>query len=211
MRNVYFGKKKNNEENIQIFGEGMPNFTANAQGIEHQDSRIFFYKDVEDESVLNLIRLLKEKAAACIQVQNQFELESPPPIKLHISSYGGLLFSGFAGLEHIRNSKVPVYTIVDGMAASAATFLSIVGTKRYMYEESSMLIHQLSSGFWGKFEEFLDEKKNLDMLMERIRRIYRTYTKMDDKLINTLLKKDLYLTSDVCLKYGLVDEIITCK
>ena len=207
MRNVYFGKKKNNDEVIQVCNDGMQNFTANAQGIEHQDSRIFFYKDVEDESVLNLIRLLKEKAAACIQVQNQFELESPPPIKLHIQSYGGLLFSGFSGMEHIRTSKVPVVTIVDGMAASAATFLSVVGHKRYMYEESSMLIHQLSSGFWGKFEEFLDEKKNLEMLMERIRRIYKTYTRMDDKLISNILKKDIYLTSEQCLAFGLVDEI----
>lgn len=104
--------------------------------------------------------------------------------------------------------EVPVITIVDGCCASAATFLSIVGTKRRINKHSFMLIHQLSSMFWGKYDEFEDNKVNLDKLMETIKGIYREYTKLPDEEIEKILKHDLWLSAEKCLEYGLVDEVI---
>ena len=71
-----------------------------------------------------------------------------------------------------------------------------------------MLIHQLSSMFWGKYDEFEDNKVNLDKLMETIKGIYREYTKLPDEEIEKILKHDLWLSAEKCLEYGLVDEVI---
>ena len=65
-------------------------------------------------------------------------------------------------LDLIKNLNNPVHTYVDGFAASAATLLSLSGEKRFMTKNSLMLIHQLSSGFMGKFTEIKDENDNLD-------------------------------------------------
>ena len=71
-----------------------------------------------------------------------------------------------------------------------------------------MLIHQLSSGFWGKYAEIEDEKKNCDKLMELIKSIYGEYTKVPEEKIDELLKHDLWWDAETCLEYGLVDKII---
>lgn len=211
MRKLVFGQSRRNndgEAQFTLAGCEPSNVVPNTSDISHQDNYISFYTDIDDSSISNLIGLIREKNLQCAKVQSQFNLESPPPIHLHINSYGGLVFSGFAAMQQIRHNRIPIYTYVDGIAASAATYLSICGAKRFMYEDSTILIHQLRSGFWGKYEEFVDEKKNLDMLMTRMRQMYLTYTKMDVKMIESLMKRDLYLTSEECLKYGLVDEVL---
>tara|TARA_Y100000310_G_scaffold225117_1_gene227134 strand:- start:590 stop:805 length:216 start_codon:yes stop_codon:yes gene_type:complete len=71
-----------------------------------------------------------------------------------------------------------------------------------------MLIHQLSTSFWGKYEEFEDEKQNLDLMMKMIRQIYREYTQIPKKELESILKRDLMLDAKKCLQWGLVDEII---
>jgi ATP-dependent protease ClpP protease subunit len=97
---------------------------------------------------------------------------------------------------------------VDGFCASAATFLSVVGEKRFMSRHSYMLIHQLSTNFWGKYSEFEDEKQNLDLMMNTIKNVYSEYTKVPMKKLDEILKHDLLWDAKQCLEYGLIDEII---
>jgi ATP-dependent protease ClpP protease subunit len=204
----YFGTKKTGtSEPLNITLEQPP--SPNSSGdISHQDCQIQFYSDIDDSTINTLIKIIKEKTFMCQGVQCQFGLPEPPAIHLHIQSYGGSVFSGIAAMEHIRNNPVPIYTYVDGCAMSAGTFLSCVGTKRFMYKESIILIHQLSTQFYGKFSEMEDEIQNCKLLMGKIRNVYKQYTKFDDKTLNSLLKKDLYLEANDCIKWGLVDEIL---
>ncbi len=118
------------------------------------------------------------------------------------------MFAGFSSVDYILQSKVPVVTIVDGCAASAATIMSVVGTHRKINRNAFMLIHQLSSGMWGKYEELKDDMKNSDALMKRIKGIYEERTKIPKRKLNEILKHDLWWDAETCLKYGLVDEII---
>jgi ATP-dependent Clp protease protease subunit len=70
------------------------------------------------------------------------------------------------------------------------------------------LIHQLSSGFWGKFSEIEDEMKNLKKLTKMIKEVYLENTKITKKQLDKMLKHDLWLNAEEALEYGLVDEII---
>ena len=106
------------------------------------------------------------------------------------------------------SSKIPIHTIIDGCAASAATLMSIVGKKRYITKSSLMLVHQLSSVHSGKMQELEDDMKNSMLFMEHIRELYKKYTKIPSKKLNKILKHDLWWDSSLCLEYGLVDEII---
>ena len=71
-----------------------------------------------------------------------------------------------------------------------------------------MLIHNISSSFWGKMHEFEDEMKNMAKLTSNLKSIYRENSKLNKKTIESLLKKDLLIDAKTCLKYGLVDEIV---
>ena len=129
-------------------------------------------------------------------------------IKLHINSEGGEVFAVFSILKLIENNRIPIHSIIEGQACSAATMLSIVAEKRFITEHSYMLIHNLSSGFWGKMHEIEDELKNLKALTSKIKSIYKTYSNIKSVELDKLLKKDLLLKPCICKKYGLVDEII---
>ena len=132
----------------------------------------------------------------------------PPPIHLHIQSNGGSLFHTLYIIDLIKNINTPVYTYIDGFAASAATLISVVGKKRFITQNSLMLIHQLSGSDSGKFDELEEQLTNMKVLMTIIRNTYLNYTNINPVLLNSLLKKDLWLDARTCLTYGLVDEII---
>ena len=86
--------------------------------------------------------------------------------------------------------------------------MSIVADHRQINKHAYMLIHQLSSGMWGKYSELKDEIENLDRLMEMIKSIYTEYTKLPLDKLEKILEHDIWFDAETCLKYGLVDEII---
>jgi ATP-dependent protease ClpP protease subunit len=180
--------------------------------VETLNNRIYFYSDVNERSVLSMNKHLQSilNKARVHAAQNGMDPSSSGQAFINIQSYGGSLMSGLSAMDtvlEVRDS-IPVTTIVDGYAASAATFLSVVGSNRLMRRTSYMLVHQLSSGFWGKYEEIMDEVKNLDMFMEMIRDVYGTYTKVPKKELSQILKRDIWWDARKCLDYGLVDKII---
>jgi ATP-dependent Clp protease protease subunit len=171
------------------------------------NNNIYYYAGVTHKSILELTEQIQivSKKMRVVSIENDIPV---PPIKLHIGSYGGSVFAGFAGMDMIKNNSVPITTIVDGAAASAATLLSVVGNKRCISKNSYMLIHQLSSFVFGKFEEIKDTMENLEKLMNTIRKTYLDHARIPKDELDELLKHDLWLTADQCLKYGLVDEIV---
>jgi ATP-dependent Clp endopeptidase proteolytic subunit ClpP len=171
------------------------------------ENRIYYYADIECENVLELNKNLRETTNELMYNAQMLE-HTPAPLYLHINSQGGDVFAGLSAMDNILNNKLPVTTIVDGCAASAATFLSIVGKRRLISKHSYILIHQISSAFWGKYTEFEDEKANLDALMKMLRELYKEYTKIPKQTLDDLLKRDLWLDANTAKKYGLVDEIL---
>ena len=199
MDEKYWGEKKLNKKKNTKSNE--------EKHIAVHENKIYFYSNVNRESVVELNKKIGEIESKSLTLSNNLDI-SPPPIKIFINSGGGSITAGISSMDTILRTKVPVHTYVDGFCASAATFLSVVGTKRFISKNSYMLIHQLSSQFWGKYSELEDQKQNLDLMMDTIRNTYKEYTKVPTEQIDEILKHDLFWDAKTCLKYGLVDEII---
>jgi ATP-dependent Clp endopeptidase proteolytic subunit ClpP len=176
--------------------------------IERSDNRLYFYSEVSRSKVLQLNKEIRNLNVDIMHTSNILGLEEKANIYLHINSFGGSVFAGLAAVDYIKKSEVPIVSIIDGSAASAATLMSIVAKERYMHENSFMLIHQLSSGLWGKYEDLKDDMKNNDLLMKTIKGLYQERTKIPKTKLNQILKHDLWFDAKTCLKYGLVDDII---
>ena len=176
--------------------------------IESINNDIYFYAEVRRQNNLTLNKKLDSLGIKYFNYSNSLGMAEVAPINLYINSYGGSVFAGFSSVDHIINCKVPVHSIVDGCAASAATIMSVVADHRMMQKHSFMLIHQLSAGSWGKFEDLKDDMTNNELLMKTIKEIYEQYTKIPRKQLNEILKRDLWWDAKTCLEYGLVDEII---
>ena len=176
--------------------------------ISVQDNKIYYYSGVNRNSVSELNKKIGEIESKSLTLKNTLDLDESPPIKVFINSGGGSITAGISSMDTILRCKVPIHTYVDGFAASAATFLSVVGSHRAMSRHSYMLIHQLSSSFWGTYANFEDEKQNLDLMMNTIRDVYKKYTKVPMKELSEILKHDLLWDARTCKEYGLIDEVI---
>jgi len=197
----HWGVKKKKSSPRKAGGE------VSEKHISVQDNKIYFYSGVNRNACCELNKKISELESKAITLSQNLDMPAPP-IKLYINSGGGGITSGISSMDTILRSNVDVHTYIDGFSASAATFLSVVGTKRYMSRNSYMLVHQLSSTFWGTYSNFEDEKQNLDLMMKSIKNIYKEYTKIPMKKLNEILKHDLMWDANTCLEYGMIDEII---
>ena len=213
MKDLYWASKPKEEvepspkDNTPIIVLNHDDGGNGSHAVDVQNNIIYFYGVVDDGNIKLLNRALRhlDKESQIFNIKYGCDA---PPIKLHINSFGGSLFSAFAAVDTISQLKTPVHSYIDGSAASAATLISCCTTKRYMSRNSYMLIHQLSSSVWGKFEEIKDEMENLELLMKNIKRIYTLHTSIPKRELDKILKRDIWLDHEKCLKWGLIDEVV---
>ena len=134
----------------------------------------------------------------------------PSPIEIYIDSYGGAVYQCFGLLGVMEKSETPIHTIVTGCAMSCGFMILISGHKRFAYELSTPLYHQVSSGFRGKvqdLEESLEQTKKLQKVIEDIT---LKRTNIPKKKLTQVLKNkiDWYMTAEEALGLGVVDEIL---
>jgi len=171
-------------------------------------NHIYFYSDVTNKSCFELTTHLRILDIALDGEDYKDFKKKDKVIHLHINSYGGCLMSAITIINTISALNHQVYSYIDGYAASAGTLISCVCKKRFMYKNSRMLIHQLSSIAEGTYENIIDEFNDLTELMEEIRKIYMDNTKIKEKELRELLSRDIWLNSKKCLQYKLVDKIL---
>ena len=131
------------------------------RGIETEENRIYFYCPIGDREALELNRLIRRLDVEMQYLQSRLDCGSVP-IHLHIHSPGGSVFSGLSIVDTMMSCKTPIYTYIDGSAASAATLIACCGEKghRYMGKSSFMLVHQPQIEWYGKLDDFRDEIQN---------------------------------------------------
>jgi len=179
---------------------------SHADLIKTADNHIYFYAPVNKKTILKLNTELT-RIAKKLYEENKSHPTHQEYIYLHINSFGGSVFAALSCIDTIENLTVPVVSIIEGAAASAATMISVVCDHRLIRSNSFMLIHQLSSSMWGKFDDMEEEMENLKELMKRIKGIYERYTQIPPKDLDEILKHDLWWSADICLEKKLVDGI----
>lgn len=179
--------------------------------IKSYDNHVYFYAEVSSENCLDLIRTIREVDG---QLRNERVSRSIPdsiestPIWLHIQSYGGDAFAGLGMADQLRTIKTPIYSVIEGIAASAATLMAVSCTRRHILPRSFMMIHQLSSMFWGTHEQFKDEMNMQTMAMQQITECYVAHSNLSEGAVGDMLRRDSWLSSDQALADGFVDEIL---
>jgi len=171
-------------------------------------NKIYLYEDISRDSILMVSKQIDEVTRQLKLLQLFYNLKDAPVIELHISTDGGEISPAMSLVDKIKTNELPIHTYVEGLVASAGSLISVMGKRRFITKNSHILVHQLSGGMVGNFEAIKDEKENLDLFMEMLKRVYLENTKFKSKQLSELLKHDLILTSAQALEFGVVDEII---
>lgn len=179
--------------------------------VYRESNHIYFKTDVTVESVDMLMRLIREfeEEIRTIKADPYYKYFSEPELFVHISTYGGDLYASLMAYDTFKSKSYNVVTIAEGFVASGGTIMMLGGKKRQIQKSCVMLIHQLSTGMYGKFEELKEDMQNSKQDMKRLTNIYfqETKGKMTKKQIEEALKHDYWWDSKTCIQKGLCDEI----
>jgi ATP-dependent Clp protease protease subunit len=132
------------------------------------------------------------------------------PIKIYIDSYGGSVYQCFGLLGVMDKSETPIHTIVTGCAMSCGFMILISGHKRFGYELSTPLYHQVSTGFMGTVQDMEESLKETKRLQKMVEKITLNKTKITKKKLAEIMKNkvDWYMSAEEALNLGVVDKVI---
>ena len=134
-------------------------------------------------------------------------------IPVIIDSYGGQVYSLMTMISAIKNSELPVATIVEGKAMSCGAILFSFGTEghRYMDPYATVMIHDVSAGAIGKIEELKANSEEANRLNEQVfKMMAQNIGKSDKYFLKRIHEKghaDWYLTPQDCKKINLANHL----
>jgi ATP-dependent Clp protease, protease subunit len=175
---------------------------------------LYLSQQVDQSSINSLTKSIVEINSSDMEIEKMSSLYgftySPQPIKIWIDSYGGLVYQCFGLLGIIENSKTPIHTIVTGCAMSCGFLISISGHKRFGYEKSTYLYHQVSGGTFGKVKDMEEDIIETKRLQKMIEEHTLQKTRIDQNKLQSLYeqKKDWFIDTKQALKLGIIDEVI---
>lgn len=154
-----------------------------------------------------------EQTTANLIVAQLLFLHAEDPKKdifFYINSPGGSVYDALAIYDTMQYITNDVQTVGIGMQASAAAFLLSSGAKgkRFVLPNSTVMIHQPSSGTRGKVtdqEIDLQESLRVKRLLENI---MAENTGQKPEQVHLDMERDKWLTAEQAKAYGLVDAII---
>jgi ATP-dependent protease ClpP protease subunit len=95
-----------------------------------------------------------------------------PRLSLRINSPGGLVFDGIAIHAALKNHPAAVDVSVDGLAASAASFVAMAGDTVAIEKPAKMMIHDAGGLVLGNAGDMREMAELLDELSDTIAGIY---------------------------------------
>ena len=143
------------------------------------------------------------------------QLQGQDHVTVHINSVGGDFYAGLAIYNRLRNMKISVTTINDGLAASAGSIIFMAGDKgqRKVNAGSNLMIHGVLSFFYGYYNvsDLKSAIKTLEAHNKAAIAAYVEATGLDEETVKTAMSKDTYMTGKEAVEAGWADEMITAE
>ena len=144
-------------------------------------------------------------------MRSNFQARKLDYLTLLINSPGGEVDAGFALIDTMKGSAIPIRTVGLGTIASCGLLIFMSGTKghRILTPNTSILSHQWAWGSYGKEHELFATVKEFELTTKRIVNHYKKCTGLSEKVIREQLlpPQDKWLDAKEALKYKLCDQV----
>lgn len=166
-----------------------------------KDNIIFIGSGI-DETVANLV------------IAQLLFLEAEDPdrdISFYINSPGGLVTAGLAIYDTMQYVKPEITTICIGQASSMAALLLAAGAKgkRIALPHSTVMLHQPMGGASGQASDIEIRAKEILRKKDVLSSILAKHTGKERDVIAEDIERDLFLSAEEALAYGVVDKVYT--
>jgi ATP-dependent protease ClpP protease subunit len=138
---------------------------------------------------------------------NELQDITAPSIELHMSTPGGSVFDGLAIYQSLKDHPADVHVMVDGLAASAGSFIAQAGDRITIGRNAMMMIHKAQGVAVGD-DEVMDEMG--DVLRKHNANIADIYAQRAGGTVEDWLaamKATTWYTGAEAVEAGLADEV----
>lgn len=157
---------------------------------------------------------VNDRMSTIVQAQLMFlDNVDNKDITIHVDSPGGSVKSGLSIVDVMNYISSDIITINTGMAASMGSILLGAGTKgkRSSLKFSRVMLHQVSSGAEGNIQDmrisFAESEKANKILFG----LLGEYTNKLPEQVMKDAERDLWLSAEEALAYGIIDDIVVNK
>ena len=171
-------------------------------------------KGLEDYGIIFIAGPIEQGNAqsVCEKIIGINVAEEADFIQMIINSPGGACSAGFAIIDLMEWSRLPIYTTGIGMIASMSLGIFMAGEKghRVITPRTSILSHRFSAMSCGNHSELIAKRKEEDLMHQRLLTHYVEHTslKTEDEVTSKLLRDvDTWLTSEEAVQWGIADLV----
>jgi ATP-dependent Clp protease protease subunit len=131
-------------------------------------------------------------------------------IQMFINSPGGQIYAGLAIYDTMQQIGAPVSTVAVGVTASFGTVLLAAGTagRRYALPNATVHLHQPLGGAQGQATDIEIQAKEILRLRQKLNEILSHHTKQTVERIAEDTDRDIYMSAEEAVKYGLIDGVL---
>ncbi|MCQ6306368.1 head maturation protease, ClpP-related [Bacillus cereus] len=142
------------------------------------------------------------------KTREMFDNIDADEIELHIHSVGGDAFEGIAICNYLRSHKAKVTAVVDGIAASAASLITMGADKIIMPSNTTMMVHRASTYAYGNADSLEKQANMLRDVDDALIQSYKNRFNGEFHELEALLDNETYMTAETAKSYGFCDEIV---
>ena len=128
-------------------------------------------------------------------------------IHLRINSPGGSVYAARAMEQALREHSAKVIVHIDGIAASAATFIAMAGKEVIMAKGAMFMIHKAWTGMWGNANDMRKEADLLDKIDGTLAETYADKTGKDLEQIAGWMADETWFTAAEALEHGFATSV----
>ena len=158
---------------------------------------------------------VNDRMSIVVQAQLLFLSQQDPKktITIHVDSPGGSVKSGLSMVDVMNYIDTPIQTINTGMAASMGSVLLGAGTKgmRSSLRFSKTMLHQSSGGAMGNIQDARITMSEWEKTNKLLFELLGEYCGKKPSQVEKDAQRDLWLSADEALAYGIIDEVISNK
>ncbi|WP_257286181.1 head maturation protease, ClpP-related [Endozoicomonas sp. SESOKO1] len=129
-------------------------------------------------------------------------------LNIRINSPGGDVFTARAMQTALAQHPAHVVVHVDGLAASAATFLAMGANEVRISDGAFFMIHQGWAFMMGNADELREHAELLDAIDDSIAKTYATRTGLSYEQVMAMMAAETWMSGQQAVDNGFADRIM---
>lgn len=174
----------------------------NAAESESGEGEIWFYGNISEYSWF-------EDDITPAMFKEDLKAFGGAPITVRIHSAGGEVFAASAIRSMLMAYEGKVTARIEGLCASAATFVAMAADRVLMQDSAFFMIHDPWTLVVGGAKEMRQAAKMLTTLKKGIIETYQARTTLDENELSRMMDAETWMSAQDAVKYGFVDEVIS--